>query len=179
MMHMHRFDFTGRRVQIYELIQNLTSKDRRLINICGPQGVGKTAMVLQTAHFLAFRSEYEFTADGILYSDMRGVATTQQFKDKIRESMIQAKLIDEKDEIGNYLKKENQSLHIFDNVESIINNKGEFDWNIVNLLKVYENMRIIVISRNELKYDDMESVEDLLLVKKLSPLTDEESVDLI
>jgi len=79
--------------------------------------------------------------------------------------MIQAKLIDEKDEIGNYLKKENQSLHIFDNVESIINNKGEFDWNIVNLLKVYENMRIIVISRNELKYDDMESVEDLLLVK--------------
>ena len=136
-------------------------------------------MVLQTAHFLAFRSEYEFTADGILYSDMRGVATTQQFKDKIRESMIQANLIDEKDEIGNYLKKENQSLHIFDNVESIINNKGEFDWNIVNLLKVYENMRIIVISRNELKYDDMESVEDLLLVKQLAPLTDEESVDLI
>ena len=102
-----------------------------------------------------------------------------KIKDKIRESMIEANLIDEKDEIGNYLKKENQSLHIFDNVESIINNKGEFDWNIVNLLKVYENMRIIVISRNELKYDDMESVEDLLLVKKLSILTDEESVDLI
>jgi hypothetical protein len=96
---------------------------------------------------------------------MRGVATTQEFKDKVRESMIQAKLIDEKDEIGNYLKKENQSLHIFDNVESIINNKGEFEWNIVNLLKIYENMRIIVISRNELKYDDMKSVEDLLLPK--------------
>jgi hypothetical protein len=102
-----------------------------------------------------------------------------KIKDKIRESMIEANLIDEKDEIGNYLKKENQSLHIFDNVESIINNKGEFEWNIVNLLKIYENMRIIVISRNELKYDDMESVEDLLLVKKLSILTDEESVDLI
>jgi hypothetical protein len=40
---------------------------------------------------------------------------------------------------------------------------------------VYENMRIIVISRNELKLDNME----LLLIKNLPPLTDEESVDLI
>jgi len=43
------------------------------------------------------------------------------------------------------------------------------------LLTVYKNMRIIVISRNELKLDNM----DLLLIKNLPPLTDEESVDLI
>jgi hypothetical protein len=88
--------------------------------------------------------------------------------------MIQTRLIDEKDDLGNQLKKKN-SLHIFDNVESIINNKGEFDWSIVNLLTVYENMRIIVISRNELKLDNV----DLLLIKYLPPLTDEEAVDLI
>lgn len=88
--------------------------------------------------------------------------------------MIQTRLIDEKDDLGNQLKKDN-SLHIFDNVESIINNKGEFDWSIVNLLTVYENMRIIVISRNELKLDNV----DLLLIKYLPPLTDEEAVDLI
>lgn len=88
--------------------------------------------------------------------------------------MMQTRLIDEKDDLGNQLKKDN-SLHIFDNVESIINNKGEFDWSIVNLLTVYENMRIIVISRNELKLDNV----DLLLIKYLPPLTDEEAVDLI
>lgn len=87
---------------------------------------------------------------------------------------MQTRLIDEKDDLGNQLKKDN-SLHIFDNVESIINNKGEFDWSIVNLLTVYENMRIIVISRNELKLDNV----DLLLIKYLPPLTDEEAVDLI
>jgi hypothetical protein len=88
--------------------------------------------------------------------------------------MMQTRLIDEKDDLGNQLKKDS-SLHIFDNVESIINNKGEFDWSIVNLLTVYENMRIIVISRNELKLDNV----DLLLIKYLPPLTDEEAVDLI
>jgi hypothetical protein len=43
------------------------------------------------------------------------------------------------------------------------------------LLTVYENMRIIVISRNELKLDNI----DQLMIKYLPPLTDEESVDLI
>jgi hypothetical protein len=43
------------------------------------------------------------------------------------------------------------------------------------LLTVYEKMRIIVISRNELKLENAE----LLLIKNLPPLTDEESVDLI
>ncbi len=56
-------------------------------------------------------------------------------------------------------------MHIFDNVESIINNKGEFDWNIVNLMTVYKNMRIIVISRNELKSDNIEGIKHLLMVK--------------
>lgn len=92
--------------------------------------------------------------------------------------MIQAKLIDEKDDLGNQLQKDN-SLHIFDNVESIINNKGKFDWNIVNLLTVYDNMRIIVISRNEVKFDNIEAIKHLLMIKQLSPLTDEEAVDLI
>ena len=43
------------------------------------------------------------------------------------------------------------------------------------MLTVYEKMRIIVISRNELKLEN----SDFLLIKNLPPLTDEESVDLI
>lgn len=43
------------------------------------------------------------------------------------------------------------------------------------MLTVYEKMRIIVISRNELNFEN----NDLLLIKNLPPLTDEESVDLI
>jgi len=32
---------------------------------------------------------------------MKDVSTTQEFKDRLKETMIEAKLIDEKDDLGN------------------------------------------------------------------------------
>jgi hypothetical protein len=139
-----------------------------LINICGPKGIGKTAFVLEAAKFISERDHFK---DGIVYTDLKGVASTQLFKDKIKESMIEAKLIDEKTDIGTQLQNDN-SLYIFDNIDTIINNTGEFDWNICNLLNVYKNLRIILISSNPIKLDNLESVKHESMIKKMPPLTD-------
>ena len=92
--------------------------------------------------------------------------------------MIQAKLIDEKTEIGTQLQNDN-ALYILDNVDAIINHTGEFDWSICNLLNVYKNLRIILISRKPIKLDNLEAVKHESMIKQMPPLTDEEAVDLI
>ncbi len=66
-----------------------------------------------------------------------------------------------------------------DNVDLLIADKREFNWSIVNLLNMYENMRVILISRNEIKSDHLKGENSLLMIKHMPPLTDEESVDLI
>ncbi len=92
--------------------------------------------------------------------------------------MIEAELMDEKVDLGTQLQKDN-SLHILDNADALINNKGEFNWTIVNLLNMYENMRIILISRNEIKFESIESIKNMFMIKHMPPLNDEEAVDII
>lgn len=92
--------------------------------------------------------------------------------------MIESELMDEKVDLGTQLQKDN-SLHIMDNADALINNKGEFNWSIVNLLSMYENMRIILISRNEIKFESVEGIKSLFMIKHMPPLTNEEACDLI
>lgn len=92
--------------------------------------------------------------------------------------MIESKLMDDKTDIGTQLQNDN-ALLIFDNIDTIINNTAEFDWNICNLLKVYKNLRVILISRSPIKLDNLESIKHESMIKKMPPLTNQESVDLI
>jgi hypothetical protein len=66
-----------------------------------------------------------------------------------------------------------------DNADSLINNKAEFNWSIASMLTLYESMRIVLISRNQIKYEAIESIKGLLMIKQMPPLTDDESIDLI
>jgi hypothetical protein len=52
-----------------------------------------------------------------------------------------------------------------DNADSLINNKAEFNWSIASMLTLYESMRIVLISRNQIKYEAIESIKGLLMIK--------------
>ncbi len=52
-----------------------------------------------------------------------------------------------------------------DNADGLITNKAEFNWSIANMLTQYESMRIVLISRNQIKFEAIESIKGLLMIK--------------
>ena len=87
--------------------------------------------------------------------------------------------MDEKVDLGSKLQNKFNFLFVMDNADSLITNKAEFNWSIANMLTQYESMRIVLISRNQIKFEAIESIKGLLMIKQMPPLTDEESLDLI
>jgi hypothetical protein len=93
--------------------------------------------------------------------------------------MVQAGLMDEKVDLGSKLQNKFNFLFVMDNADSLITNKAEFNWSIANMLTQYESMRIVLISRNQIKFEAIDSIKGLLMIKQMPPLTDDESLDLI
>ncbi len=77
MKYRPKGSFTGRRPQIFELIYLLKNLSARLINIYGPEGIGKTRLMIETMTYL---SERDFFKDGMVYIDLKDVETTDAFK---------------------------------------------------------------------------------------------------
>lgn len=76
----------GRRTLIYELVQILAGDTFRMINICGPKGIGKSKVTLE---LLTYVNERDILHDGIVYVDMEGVDTVDSFKERLRIKFIQ------------------------------------------------------------------------------------------
>jgi len=66
------------------MINSLTIDPRRLINICGPQGIGKSQFLLEV---LTYLNERDVFKDGIIYLDMKTIETIDRFKDFIRKNL--------------------------------------------------------------------------------------------
>ncbi len=56
------------------MIQILTSEQYRILNICGPIGIGKSKLTLE---LLTFFNERDVIMNGIVYIDMDGVDTIE------------------------------------------------------------------------------------------------------
>jgi hypothetical protein len=54
-------------VELFKAATYIKNKERKLLNIYGPSGIGKTRFVIETAYFLHAR--HNFT-DGIFYFDL-------------------------------------------------------------------------------------------------------------
>ena len=63
------------------MIQIVTGEPFRLVNMCGPQGIGKTRLTLELITHLNERDVFK---DGIVYVDMEGVDTLEAFKERLR-----------------------------------------------------------------------------------------------
>lgn len=69
--------FTGRHIELCKAATFMKTKNRNLLNIYGPSGIGKTRFVIEVAYFLHAR--HNFT-DGVFYFDLKkkNVRTTDQ-----------------------------------------------------------------------------------------------------
>lgn len=147
----------------------------RLIDIHGIEGIGKTRLAFETAQYL---NEREIFKDGIFYIDLKNVKTTQEFKDKANEIIMQSANIENKNDLVSKL-EENNMLLIMDNVNDIINNKAQFDWNVITLINIYKNIKIILLTQSEIKIEDFESIKDKIISIEVPPLDDDEAADMV
>lgn len=53
-----RTPFTGRSIEIHTLITDINKSSVRVINVCGPEGIGKTRFVVEAIDYMS--SRYEF-----------------------------------------------------------------------------------------------------------------------
>jgi predicted ATPase len=72
--------FVGRRTVLFDLVQVLKGDPYRLINLCGPEGIGKSRISWE---LLKFMNDRYFFKDGINYVDMQGVTSIESFKRKL------------------------------------------------------------------------------------------------
>lgn len=96
--NFHRYrekgPFTGRRCLIYSLIAELRSKNIRLINLTGPEGIGKSRLVVETAQYISQRDLFK---DGVFYVDMKDIKTKEEFLRKTTEIMMRSANIKEEE----------------------------------------------------------------------------------
>ena len=73
--HHHRpvTPFTGRRFQVYELMQELVKPQVRMVNYFGLEGIGKTRLLIETLQFLSERDVFK---DGVFYIDLKDATTS-------------------------------------------------------------------------------------------------------
>lgn len=177
--NFHRYrekgPFTGRRCLIYSLIAELRSKQVRLINLTGPGGIGKSRLVVETAQYISQRDLFK---DGVFYVDMKNVETKEEFLRKTTDIMMQSANIKEEAELDQQLEV-NSILLIMDHVDDIMSRKAQFDWDVVNLVKLYQNLKLIVVSREEIDIKLLVSIKDNVATKEVPPLDITESVDLV
>ena len=65
-------------------------------------------------------------------------------------------------------------------MDDFAGNRSDFDSNIINLINIYPTIKVIIMSRTPIPRETTyESIKDLIEVKELPPLDDEESFDLI
>jgi len=65
--------FLGRNVEMYHVISKVLR--HRLVSICGPTGVGKTAIALAVANYV---SERQYFREGVFYKSLQCVSTLQE-----------------------------------------------------------------------------------------------------
>lgn len=71
-------------------------------------------------------------------------------------------------------------LLILDNIDNVLkHNKTQFDWFLINLIQQCLKLKIILISKKEIKEKEYPSIMSSIVVRKLKPLNDIESADLI
>jgi hypothetical protein len=66
-----------------------------------------------------------------------------------------------------------------ENVDCLLPLKNEISSNIINLISIFSQLKILMISRKPMLTDGYEQIKDMVLVKDLAPMSDEEAVDLI
>lgn len=79
---------------IYNLIAELKRKSIRLINLHGPDGIGKTKLVVETYLYL---SDREIFKDGAFYIDLKGVTTRDEFMKKTSDIIMKSCNIDKEE----------------------------------------------------------------------------------
>jgi hypothetical protein len=108
--------------------------------------VGKKRLAVETAQFL---SQREIFKDGIFYIDLKGVTTTDEFKSRTSDIIKECANIEKESDLDSRLEVNNMLL-LMDNVDEILNQKGKFDWSITSLIDVYQNIKVIIISHQEI-----------------------------
>jgi|LauGreDrversion4_2_1035121.scaffolds.fasta_scaffold66366_2 hypothetical protein len=54
-------------------MQDIMNQNTRIVNVYGPEGIGKSRLVIEAANYM---SEREFFKDGIFYIDLMDVSST-------------------------------------------------------------------------------------------------------
>lgn len=66
-----------------------------------------------------------------------------------------------------------------ENVDCLLPLKNEISSNIINLVSIFNQLKILMISRKPIQMEEYEQIKDMAVVKDLPPMSDEEAVDLI
>lgn len=66
-----------------------------------------------------------------------------------------------------------------ENVDCLLPLKNEISSNIINLISIFNQLKILMVSRKPIQTEEYEQIKDMVLVKDLPPMSDEEAVELI
>ncbi|KAL9971990.1 hypothetical protein ACROYT_G018221 [Oculina patagonica] len=148
--------FVGRNSECEEIVANLTSSHSRIVNICGAQGIGKTAVAAQVGHILLSKDwyvHYHLYKDQDASFDFSGLLSAQAIN-----------------EISH------PTLFILDNMDMYneTDGQGNVFQSLVDSATKNGYVRLLFVTREKMHF-----LENTVLSFKLQPLSSTSAVELL
>ena len=172
--------FTGRKVEIQNVIALLKDEGKAVVSLHGGPGFGKTAIAIQVSHQLS-----EDHNIPVVFSQLTTATTVDEMVLRLCRDVGVNHENDPKSSLILWLKNKKKVILVMDNIDNLLENKTSF-YEFVRLLRKNsnQNCQILTTSRmsfeirelltDKVQVDEMDGEECIELLKKQGPEEDDQ-----
>ena len=162
--------FTGRKVEIQNVIALLKDEEKAVVSLHGGPGFGKTAIAIQVSHQLS-----EDHNIPVVFSQLTTATTVDEMVLRLCRDVGVNHENDPKSSLILWLKNKKKVILIMDNIDNLLENKTSFN-EFVRLLRKNSNQNCQILTTSRMSFEIRELLTDKVQVDEMDG---EECIELL
>ena len=153
--------FTGRKVEIQNVIALLKDEEKAVVSLHGGPGFGKTAIAIQVSHQLS-----EDHNIPVVFSQLTTATTVDEMVLRLCRDVGVNHEDDPKSSLILWLKNKKKVILIMDNIDNLLENKTSF-YEFVRLLRKNSNQNCQILTTSRMSFEIRELFTDNVQVEEM------------